>query len=208
MNDYAWKSSALLAIVVGILICFWGYRLLKASLAIIGFVAGAYGGWELGLMHFSPGSSVLLVCALVGGLIGLVLCVWLYFVGVFLIGATAGTVLAQAFVGATGHQVQPLLYVGVPILCGLIALVLQKLMISAWTAVTGSYLATAGIWPFLAAGHAGSNLWLDPAANRAPLQNYGYAALGLWLVLAVIGFIHQWRGHRRAPQPAPAKPRP
>ena len=140
MNDYAWKSSALLAIVAGILICFWGYRLLKASLAIIGFVAGAYAGWELGLMHFPAGSAILLVCALVGGLIGLVLCVWLYFLGVFLLGAMAGTVIAQAFIGVTGHEVQPLLYFGVPILCGLIALVLQKLMISASTAVSGSYL--------------------------------------------------------------------
>src|SRR5579859_2591687 len=99
MNDYTevGRLSALLIIAAGLLICFWGYRILKVSLAMIGFIVGAFGGWQLGLSLANSSMGIVLACALVGGVVGAVLCLWLYFVGVFLVGATAGTVVAAAF---------------------------------------------------------------------------------------------------------------
>src|ERR1700674_5764005 len=103
MNNYAWagQASALFAIVAGILTCFWGYRILKFSLAIIGFIVGAYGGWEIGLSFAHGSTGLVLLCAGIAGLIGAVLCLWVYFLGVFLLGATAEGVIAAALFSGT-----------------------------------------------------------------------------------------------------------
>lgn len=206
MNDSVWQASALLTIVAGLLVCFWGYRLLKLSLAIIGFMAGAYGGWEIGMQVFHQGGGVLLLCALIGALLGMVLCIWLYFLGIFLIGATAGTVIAAAFVNGTGQQTHTLLFLALPIVFGVIALVAQKIMISVSTAFSGAYLVTAGLWQVIAESHNAPRVWLRWQEGSPPPGTLGYTALLFWIVLAVAGLIVQLRAPRREPKPAAQKP--
>ena len=91
MNVNAWtgQMSAPLAVAVGILICFWGYCLLKVSLGVVGFIAGAAGGWAVGLSLAPGNSGIALLCAVIGAVIGAVLCIWLFFLGIFLLGASA-----------------------------------------------------------------------------------------------------------------------
>src|SRR5512136_3064138 len=116
MNDYAWagQSSALFAIVAGFLLCFFGYRLLKLSLGLIGLIAGAYGGWQIGLLLFHGSTGVAsLICAGIGGIAGIILCLWVYLLGVFCVGAAAGTAIAAAISKVVGHQVQPIVLVAV-----------------------------------------------------------------------------------------------
>jgi len=197
MNDYGWQGSGLAAVIAGILICFCGYRLLKLSLAIIGFFTGAYGGWQLGLA-LVPGNQLgLLVCALVGALTGMGLCLWLYFGGVFLIGAAAGAVVAGAFVNGTGQQIQPLIFLVCPVIFGLIALVAQRIMISVSTGLSGAYLIIAGIWPFIVDGPKSSPIWFQSLQRPDVAGTLGYGALVLWLVLAVAGISLQLRGRHQ-----------
>ncbi len=197
MNNYPWAGqvSALLVIVAGILTCFCGYRILKVTLGILGFIAGAYAGWELGLSLAHAGTGIALACALVGGLIGMALYVWLYFLGIFLLGATAGTVVAAAFFNGTGQQAQPIVLLVVSLIFGVIALVAQKFMIILSTAFIGSYLITAGVWPLIVRSENSSRVWLDPA-HSASSGTLGYAALVLWILLGVAGASYQFRaGH-------------
>jgi hypothetical protein len=196
MNEYAWQGSGLLAIVTGILICFWGYRLLKLSLAVIGFIAGAYGGWQVGLALAPGNGGALLVCALVGGLVGMGLCLWLYLLGVFLIGATAGAVIAGATVHGTTGQAEPLISLILPLIFGIIAVAAQKVMVNVSTGLSGAYLITAGIWPFIAGGPGSSPIWFQSQRPEAP-GTLGYAALGIWVLLALAGISFQLRGGRR-----------
>ncbi len=201
MNNYAWaaQTSAMFAIVAGILTCFWGYRILKFSLAIMGFVAGALGGWEMGffLPHASTGWALL--CALIAGLIGAVLCLWLYFLGVFLLGATAGGLVAAALFNQAGQQIQPVVLLALPIAFGIIALIAQKVMIILCTACSGSYLITAGIWPFVAGSQNGWRIWLHPAQGGAP-GTLGFAAVAVWIILALVGASFQFRRSSRKPE--------
>lgn len=199
MNDQALAGnvSVFVVIIAGILVCFWGYRLLKLTLGVLGFIAGAYAGWQIGLSVLHANTGMALVCALVGGLIGAVLYVWLFFLGVFLLGATAGSIVAAAFFNGAGHQPQPLIFLAIAIGFGIIALVAQKFMIVISTAFSGAYLIIAGIWPFVAGGQKPPRIWLDPTQGN-PLGNWGYAALALWVVLGVIGMSIQFRaGPRR-----------
>lgn len=163
MNGNAWASqiTAPLAIAVGVLICFWGYCLLKLTLGVMGFIAGATGGWAVGMSLATGNSGIALVCAVVGGVIGAALCLWLFFLGIFLLGASAGAIVATALFNAAGNQPQPILVFVVAIVFGLIALVMQKLMIIVSTAFSGSYLIVAGIMHLLAGGPNASPLWFD-----------------------------------------------
>jgi hypothetical protein len=207
MNDYAWagQASALLVIVAGILTCFWGYRILKLTLGLFGFIAGAYGGWEIGLSLLHGSSGIALVCAVIGGLVGMALYLWLYFVGIFLLGATAGTVVAAAFVNGTAQQAQPIVFLAISLIFGVIALVAQKFMIIVSTAFGGSYLITAGLWPFVADAQNASRIWLHPAHNNSS-GTLGYAALALWLVLGFAGLSFQFRAGPRKVEVADKKP--
>lgn len=203
MNNYAWvgNTSALFAIVAGCLLCFFGYRILKLSLALTGFIAGAYGGWQAGLQLFHGNSGTALICALVGGVIGMILCLLVFRVGVFCIGAAAGTAIAAAVFNGSGHQVQPLILLAIPLAFGIIALLAQKLMIVVCTAFAGAYLITAGIWPFVAAGPDASRIWLHPAQQTAS-ATLGYGSLVVWVVLALVGIRTQFR-RKREPEERP-----
>ena len=109
MNNYAWAGqiTAPLAVAAGVLICFWGYRILKLTLGITGFIAGAAGAWTAAVSLIPNHDGIALACAVVAGIVGAILCVWLFYLGVFLVGVSAGVVVASAVVGGTGHQVSP-----------------------------------------------------------------------------------------------------
>jgi hypothetical protein len=51
MNATAWAGqlAAPLALVAGLLTCFWGYRILKITLGITGFIVGMAAGSSFGL---------------------------------------------------------------------------------------------------------------------------------------------------------------
>ena len=119
-----------------------------------------------------------------------------YFLGIFLLGATAGAVVAAAFFSGTGHPAQPIVFLALAVIFGVIALLAQKFMIVASTALSGSYLNMAGVWPFAAGSQIPSRIWLHPAHSGSS-ETLGYAALVLWLVLGLAGVSFQFRRSRR-----------
>ena len=74
--------SVVIAVVMGMLICFFGYKLLRVWCAIIGFAAGAA---IAGLIAYAMNADVMLV-ALIAGVITAVLSFLFYESGVFVIG--------------------------------------------------------------------------------------------------------------------------
>jgi Domain of unknown function (DUF4203) len=198
MNNQAvaGQVSALLVCVAGILICFGGYRLLKLALGLLGFIAGAYVGWQLAVSNLDANNLMALVCAFVGGLLGMALYLWLYFLGIFLLGATAGAIVAAAWFNGTGHQPPPLVLLAISVGFGLVALMVQKFMIVVATAFSGAYLIAAGVWPFIVGAQNPSRIWLDPT-QVGPSGNLRYAALAIWLVLGIAGASFQFRSGRR-----------
>jgi len=205
MNVDAWalQIAAPLAVASGVLSCFLGYRLLKLTLGVMGFIGGATGGWAVGLSLGTGNSGIALTCAVIGGVIGAVLCIWLFFLGIFLLGASAGAIVASAFFSAAGNQPQLILVFVLAIVFGVIALVMQKLMIIVSTAFSGSYLVTAGLFHFLAGVQSVSPLWFDHLQSGSA-GILGYVALVFWLLLGLAGVSFQYRGRggRRGSQAA------
>ncbi|HKK25794.1 MAG TPA: DUF4203 domain-containing protein, partial [Gracilimonas sp.] len=81
-----------LAILVGALQCFFGYRLFKFILGLIGFLLGSALTVAIGSTYSIEVIPVILL-GLVGGFIGAALMVALYYVGVFVIGSLLGGIL-------------------------------------------------------------------------------------------------------------------
>jgi len=197
MNNDVWigQIAAPVAVIAGLLACFWGYRLLKVTLAIVGLLAGAAGGWEFGLSLAPGNTGIALACALICGLLGAILCVWLFFFGIFLLGASAGAIIAAGLFEGTGHQAPPLLLLVFAVIFGVLALVLQKFMIIVSTAFGGSYLITAGILHFVGAAPKAAPLWFDRVSSPSA-GALGYVALALWFVLGLLGIRFQYAGRR------------
>ncbi len=199
MNTDAWacQLSAPMAVALGILTCFWGYRIVKMIPGILGFIAGASGGWVVA-SSLVPGNHVIaLLSGVLGGAIGVILFIWLFFLGICLLGASAGVIVAEAFFSSSGNQTDPFLVPVFAVVFGMIALVMEKFMIIVFTAFSGCYLITAGIFQTFSGVHEVSPLSFD----HTRLASYGvwdYVALVLWLVLGLAGMsVQYWGSWRR-----------
>ena len=190
------EMSAPMAIGLGLLTCFLGYRLLKLTLGIMGAITGAGGGWAVGWSVAPGNSGLILACAVVGAIIGIVLYLWLFYLGLFLLGASCGGIVAAALLNAAGSQPQPVPVLAVALVFGMLALLMRKSMIIVSTAFSGSYLVAAGLFHLISNVHARSPLWLDPAQAGSP-GVLGYVFLVFWLFLGAAGASFQNRAHRK-----------
>ena len=84
--------AAILLVLGGALSCFAGYRLFKIVLGIYGFVLGAMlASSTMGVTN----STGMIVASLVGGVCGALLLMFAYFVGIALVGAGLGALVAH-----------------------------------------------------------------------------------------------------------------
>ncbi|HEY3288676.1 MAG TPA: DUF4203 domain-containing protein [Anaerolineae bacterium] len=201
--------GALVAIVLGIIACFFGYRVFRIMFTIVGFIAGAMLGVALaGNLTLIPGQETLLriIFGLVGGLIGAALAWFLYVVGVFLsgagIGATIGASIALAL--SADATVQLILTIIFAVIVGVIAVALQKLFIILATAFGGAQLVISGGSQLLNGGTT-VNMFnpmalLQPGAAQAMPTTYVLVLAG-WLVLGMAGVLVQYLITSRVAKP-------
>lgn len=184
---------ALLSIFIGILSCFWGYRIFKIILGIIGFILGAYLAGSVGIYFTHHIGLVTIIAAIVGGIIGASLIASLYYVGIFILGAVGGWLLGVMITGAAGHQIHLVLLIVIAIACGILAVIFQKLIIIVSTASYGSWNIVSGLFAFFGGGFTTIRVFRYPAI----LLNYGgssyYLILLFWLLLTIAGVIFQYR---------------
>jgi hypothetical protein len=174
--------AAILLLIGGLLACFAGYRIFRTVLAIYGFILGAM------LASSTMGSDQtfwMIVAAVVGGLIGAVIMVFAYFLGVALLGAGIGAFVAHLIWAALGRDPHLFIVILFAISGALGALALQRYVIigatsfgGAWTVIVGA-LALAR--PAEAARH---DVWTLYPFDPAPGQQWVVFA---WLVLGLIG---------------------
>jgi hypothetical protein len=196
--------GAVLLLAGGLLACFAGYRLFRLVLGVYGFILGALFASSL----VSPGQSTsMLIAAIVGGAIGALLLTLAYYVGVALIGAGVGAVVAHVIWPQIGHgEPTTLVVLGFGLGGAIAAVFLQRYMIivgtasgGAWTAIVG-VAALVGVRAALPAADAG-NAWFGyPFSLRlgGPDAASGFNWMWLaWLVLGVAGLLVQLRSKKR-----------
>ncbi len=168
----------LLIVLLGLIITFFGYRLLKFTLIISGFGLGAYLGWFLGTRTGAAGWLVA-VAGIVLGIGGALLTVWLFRLSVFLLGAIAGALLTTIFSWGSGWQ-HLLVVIAGALIGGVLAVLIQRPVLSFLTAFVGSWWVVAGFFSLFGR----TRLRLADGAEM-PLIAI------LWLGLGVLGFLVQ-----------------
>jgi hypothetical protein len=179
--------AAILLVLGGALACFAGYRLFRIVLGIYGFIGGAM--LASSMMGVSN-TTGMIVAALAGGVAGALLLVFAYFIGIALVGAGLGALIAHVGWGYVGGGDPPAALIIVLALIGSIgALMLQRYVIivatafgGAWTALVGG-LALAGDRGAARAA-SGGDVWILYPMTPAPGQRWVPI---VWIVLGLIG---------------------
>jgi hypothetical protein len=186
--------AGLLLVIGGALSCFAGYRLFKIVLGIYGFILGAM----LASSMVAASNTVgMIAAALAGGLVGALALMFAYFVGIALVGAGLGALVAHvgwSYVGRGGDP-PPLAVILLALVGSLGAMLLQRYVIIVATAFGGAWTMIVG---GLTVGDRGAraasaDVWIlypmSPAPGRSwvPIAWIGLGLLGTAVQLAITG---------------------
>lgn len=184
---YPWISVAALA--WGLVDCFFGYKIFKATIAVLGAVAGALLG-QMAATAAGLGASGELAGVFVGALFGAGLAFLLYFAAVFAAGFGLGATLAILLLAHFDHMVALLASLVTGLVGGFAAVKLQKVVIILATALLGSFRALLALTYFTAQID-----WFfyyrQPQQIPALIDNNAWMFPAI-LVLAAVGAIAQF----------------
>ncbi|HET9266074.1 MAG TPA: DUF4203 domain-containing protein [Vicinamibacterales bacterium] len=175
--------AAVLLLIGGLLACFAGYRIFRTVLAIYGFILGAM------LASSTMGSDQtlwMIVAAIVGGLIGAVILVFAYFLGVALLGAGIGAFVAHLIWAALGRDPHLFIVILFAVAGALGALALQRYVIIGATSFAGAWTVIIGALTLARPAGAAprQDVWTLYPFGPAPGERWVVFA---WLVLGLVG---------------------
>jgi len=191
MLPSAYGIPAAIALVLGGTIsCFAGYRLFRFVLAIYGFILGAMLGSS---MIGATSTGAMVVAAIVGGIAGALVLTLAYFVGIALVGAGLGALIAHVIWQSSAASEPPALAVILFAVVGSIgAMLLQRYVIIIATAFGGAWTLMVGIFAMTgdrqaARAAASGNVWIlyptsSPGQRWVPV---------VWLVIGLVGMAVQ-----------------
>jgi len=191
---------AVIAIGLGLVIAFFGYRLFLALLPIWGFFFGFALGAETVAVLFSDAFLATVTGWVVGLVVGIVfaaLSYLFYFIGVALFAGSFGYALGAGLMGLFGLETGFLpwivgVVVGVIVALVVILLNLQKPAVELITAAAGSAVMILGVVLPFDTVRIGDTL----AQTAKAVFNDSILWLILWLVLTGVAFFFQFRQNR------------
>lgn len=175
LSFHTFSVVGLIVLIVALVNCFLGYRLMKLWIAVIGFLVGALLGYTLAGL-FTDTFWILLVSALAGGGILALIAFRLYLAGVFLYAL----ITAYGFMaGLLGHEKwwTLMLCVIVALVVGILAVKFVRPVIIVTTAISGGFTAVNEVMGWLSVGDI-------------------RIVYGLALILAAVGILVQFRGKK------------
>ncbi|KAG5459047.1 MAG: hypothetical protein BJ554DRAFT_613 [Olpidium bornovanus] len=215
-----------ICILFGLLFCFFGTSMWRITLFVAGFffsfvfVYGILLNLEGPLAGGSYGPNrdwIIFGVSIAGGLLGACIAGCLYKIGIFLMGAVGGFLLATWIVSflagdaITSGSGRVAFILGLAVVFGVLALFVEKHIVIFATAYAGAYEVVYGIDQFVGSGFSSaadaaltdvrSNASLDGAV--AGLRNAKFAKPGVayglvvgMFVLALLGMVVQYRRYR------------
>jgi hypothetical protein len=187
--SYATPAALVLALG-GLLACFAGYRLFRLVLGIYGFMLGAFVTTS---MMGAANIWALALAAVVGGLVGAVLMIAAYFIGVGLVGAGLAALVLNLLWRVIGNEPPTWLLVVVCVLGALGALSVVRWVVVFGTAIAGSWTLIVGVVALLGnraaltAASAG-DVWVFYPLHPMP-DRWWYTVI--WVVIAAAGVVVQ-----------------
>jgi hypothetical protein len=182
------------AIVIGLALCFWGYKLFRFFLGAAGLLAGAGIGYFLG-EKFLPAGIWPLAAAAVLGLALAVFAYSLFKTGAVIIGAFLGAMLLHMVLGAAHTQTDWWVYLIGAVAGAVLASIFLKPFLIIGSAFEGAYMTAAGAYSLI--------LMKDMVLQGSILPNvqaYPWYIFAAVLLLTVLGTAVQFgkgKGHIR-----------
>jgi len=178
-------AAAFLLVLGGAVSCFAGYRLFRVVLAIYGFIlGGSIASSTLGATN----ATGQFVAWIVGGFAGALVLVFAYFVGIALIGAGLGALVAHVVWTYLGAGDPPPALVIVLAIAGAIgAMVLQRYVIVVSTAFGGAWMLLLGAVAMLERRGPtvrSAEVWVFYPTTVAPDSRWLPI---VWIALGVVG---------------------
>lgn len=192
--------AAVVLVLGGAVACFLGYRLFKFVLAIFGFILGALAASSVFGVSDTTG---MVIAAIVGGAAGALLLLAAYFVGVALVGAGSGALLANLIWTRIDGDPHPIVVILFSVAGALLATWLQRYVIilttsfgGAWTMLVGAMALMGHRRPLDAA--VSGDIWVAYPLNPSPGTTWlPWAWIGLGVLGAVVQiFVTGGEGHR------------
>ncbi len=183
MLPSAYQVPAAIALVLtGALACLAGYRLFRIILGIYGFIGGAL---VASTIVGSASTLYMVLAALFGGIVGAVVFVLAYFVGVALVGAGLGALLTQlVWNQAIAGDPPAAAIIVMAVVGGVAAMWLQRYVIIVATAFGGAWTVIVGALALAGTRAGDSDTWiLYPLTPDAPRTSVVIA----WVVIGFAG---------------------
>lgn len=179
-----------LGVAIGCLQCFFGYRTFKVMLFATGFLLGFWAG-AASYSPFGYNGFYTFFSGLVGGILGAALMGVLYFVGLFILGASLGGILGVALYTLFQSPPHPGILGLLGLIFGLLTVKFQKFMIILVTAFEGAWLLVVGIALLLQLGFISPDpyYFFYPASIRTEIL------FPVWFFFALAGFMYQYKRH-------------
>ena len=174
------------AVGVGTLYCFLGYRTLRFVLGLTGFLIA--GGVAATLVNWVTQGNQLaaLIGLFLGGMCGAFALFFLYRAGVFILGMLGAALIAHNFLDARPETWIPLVVVGVAIVGGLIALLLERPVVLLATAAIGAWIVVSGVAYFMLGSTEVQDL-----SEIFESEDQRIIVMASWTVLTIGGVLSQ-----------------
>ncbi len=186
-------AVSIFAIVIGMVMCFFGYRFFKIWLAAAGFLLGAYLGHYLGGLIGSGAWPV--IGAIVVGILLAIISYLLYKIGAVLIGALLGAMLLLVALNALG--IEPFWWAALigAVAGAIIAGVFLQTFIIIGSSYSGSQLTVVGVYALIA-----NKDFLE--MHNQQLLSFPWYILVAILALAVVAIVVQMKYKKSHPKHA------
>lgn len=201
-----------ICIFFGFIMCLLGYKLFKFILFMTGFLVGFFATYVICSLYLHRKLSgnakeykdlIYLALSFGVGIIGGFLTLCLYYLGMFLLGATMGWFLGMAILPCFKSQAHFLasnmwlpysICSGAAILVGIVMLCLQKIVIIISTSFLGALMVINGIDYYIEKGRAMNFTIQILHGNHVYLPNcwYTWFVLSILPILTIVGFIVQY----------------
>lgn len=184
--------AGLLLFVSGVLACFAGFRLFRWVVGVYGFMLGA----AIASSTMGATSTVgMIAAALFGGVAGAIILVMAYFVGVGVVGAGFGVLVAHAGWSYLRGSAEPpvTIIVAFAVLGALGSMLLQRYVLIVATAFGGAWTTIIGALTLvgdkrLSNAAASGDVWILYPMAPSPAHQWVPVA---WLALSLIGTVFQ-----------------
>lgn len=195
MPETTINGAVAIAIAVGTLYCFLGYKTLKVVIGLTGFIlAGGVAG-VLIIWLFPEQVLVAAVAALVGGFCGALALFFLYKFGVFLIGLLGTALIVYTIMADSTNPYAIWIVLGCALAGGLIAVTLERFIMILATAAIGAWFVVCGIGFFLVGPS-----FLDILQQPVELGKDRQVLITCWAIVAVSGAVAQFATTRARPK--------